>query len=67
MGEWSGYVDRRGRFVIAPQNTVGVPFRSGVAQVRLGEKIGYIDRRGEHVRSPRESPASFSAPPTRTC
>jgi len=59
-GGW-GYIDRSGAIVIpgqfrAPEDAdrlPALPFRDGLAMVRVGERAGYIDRTGRWVIEPR--------------
>lgn len=47
-GKW-GYMDLRGREVIAPAYDHAAPFTAGVAQVKSGRHINYIDTAGMQV------------------
>ena len=56
-GKW-GYIDRTGKFVIAPQfhwssKDYVWPFENGLAQVMVSGKVGYIDHSGRFVIAPR--------------
>ena len=50
----SGYIDRTGRMVIAPQYEYASAFRNGIAEVVVGrdstQRRYYIDRTGKPVR-----------------
>jgi len=52
-----GYIDRTGKFVIAPQFFIAQDFAEGLAAVRVeegaGSRWGYIDRTGQMVIAPR--------------
>lgn len=48
----SGFVDRSGTFVIAPQFEQAFPFSEGMATVRLANRWGAIDRGGNLVLKP---------------
>lgn len=56
QGRW-GYVDGRGRVVIAPRFDRAEPFSEGRAAVQLGPVRGYVDARGELVLVPALEPA----------
>src|SRR5262245_7503339 len=51
----AGFVDRTGRFVIAPEFIEAAPFSEGLARVAIREngeeKVGFIDREGNFVIS----------------
>ena len=47
-GRW-GYLDRRGREIIAPQFERAWPFHEGLAAVRMNGRWGYINRSGRLV------------------
>jgi hypothetical protein len=47
-GRW-GYIDRAGRFVIAPKFDDAWDFSDGLARVERRGRVGYIDRRGRFV------------------
>jgi hypothetical protein len=47
-----GYVDRQGRYQIAPQFEDVMPFSQRLARVRIGGKWGFIDRSGKFVIAP---------------
>jgi hypothetical protein len=54
-GKW-GYIDKDGKFVIAPQFDSTYRFEAGIAQVSVGtgenEKSGYIDTTGKYIWNP---------------
>jgi WG containing repeat len=47
--EGVGFVDKSGRFVIAPRFREAKDFSEGSAPVRFGEKWGYVGKKGELV------------------
>ena len=54
MGEGSpvrgwGYIDRRGKAVIAPQFEGAGPSAKGLVRVKMDGRWGYMDHRGEFV------------------
>ena len=49
-GEY-GYIDKTGKFIIKPMFDEALPFRNGIARVRIG-KWGIIDRTGKFVAQP---------------
>jgi len=51
-GKW-GYVDKSGRFAIAPQFSEARDFSEGLAAVLDGDSWGYINRSGTFVVGPR--------------
>lgn len=48
-----GFIDAKGRVIIAPQFDKVKPFSEGLAAVMIGDKWGYIDRAGKVVINPR--------------
>lgn len=48
-----GFIDVRGKIIIAPQFDGLTSFREGLAAVRVGDKWGYIDRSGKVIVTPR--------------
>jgi WG containing repeat len=60
----TGYIDKRGRFVISPQFKSGRRFSEGLAAVAVGidgEKWGFIDRAGHFAINPKfdDEPSEF--------
>lgn len=47
-----GYIDRTGKFVIAPEYVEADPFSEGLAAVNKDARIGYIDRDGRIAITP---------------
>jgi hypothetical protein len=48
-----GYIDRTGKFVIAPQFDEAWGFSEGAAAVRKGSLWGFVDRTGAFVVPPK--------------
>lgn len=48
-----GFIDVRGKTIIAPQFDGLTSFSEGLAAVRVGDKWGYIDRTGKVIVTPR--------------
>jgi hypothetical protein len=61
LGEW-GFIDRTGRFVIAPIYSEAWDFSEGLAPVWLDSDGGflYIDRTGKEVLKPKGGRWAFS-------
>lgn len=56
-----GYIDKTGRFVIAPTFTEAGDFHNGLARVKVGNKYGFIDKTGKIVIKPQfKNVSSFS-------
>lgn len=47
-----GYCDRTGNILIKPQFDHALPFKNGLANVKLGELRGFIDKQGKWVVQP---------------
>lgn len=54
--ERTGYIDRTGKFAIAPQFEMASNFAEGLAIAVLNGKSGYIDRQGKWVIKPTYEP-----------
>lgn len=50
-GLW-GYIDKTGKFVIAPRFRKAHSFAGGLALVLVGDRVGYIDKSGKFVWNP---------------
>ena len=50
-GRW-GYVNKAGRFVIAPRFQKVHNFSGGLALVVAGNKLGYVDMTGKYIWRP---------------
>jgi hypothetical protein len=51
-GGKSGFIDRTGKVVIAPQFDDCTSFTDGLAAVMVGGKLGYIEHTGKYVWEP---------------
>jgi len=52
LGGKYGYINRSGRFVIAPRFSFARPFHGGRAAVRVDNKYGLVDRTGKFITEP---------------
>lgn len=58
-GQKVGFVDEHGRFKVSPSFDDALPFRGGLAAVKVGEKWGFTDRSGRQIIRPQFTAAFY--------